>query len=92
VPGPSALPSVGARVAAFAAIVVGGFCGLLIGRSLVRLQCDGRCDLALGLGALAGGVLTAVGVAVVVVLVMRAMGDWRATGGTAAPSTPAPRR
>jgi hypothetical protein len=80
--GPSALPSTGARAIAFAAIIVGGLCGLLIGRALVRVQCDGDCDVAAGLGAFVGGVVAAAGVAVVAVLVLRAMGEWQARGGT----------
>lgn len=62
---------------AFVAILVGGFAGGLIGYTLVKLQCDGNCDVALGVGALAGSVLTAAGMAVVAVLVLRALGEWR---------------
>lgn len=78
IPGPSALPSVGARVVAFGAIVVGGLCGLLIGRALVEVQCSGSCATPAGVGSLAGAVVAAGGVAVVAVLVLRAMGEWRA--------------
>ena len=73
----SALPSPGARALAFVAILVGGFAGGLIGYTLVRLQCDGNCDVGLGLGALFGAVLTAGGMSVVAVLVLRALGEWR---------------
>jgi membrane protein DedA with SNARE-associated domain len=38
-------------------------------------------EMATGLGAAVGGVLAAGGVAVVAVLVLRAMGEWRARGG-----------
>ncbi len=79
--GPTALPPVKARAIAFAAIVVAGICGLLIGASLVRIQCDGSCSTPIGAGALAGGVLGAGGVAVVAVLVLRAMGEWQAGSG-----------
>ena len=79
--GPTALPPVKARVVAFIAIVVGGICGLLIGAALVRLQCDGSCSTPTGLGALVGAVLGAAGVAVVAVLVLRAMGEWRSGPG-----------
>ncbi|HEV2759455.1 MAG TPA: hypothetical protein VGV86_07810 [Acidimicrobiales bacterium] len=79
--GPTALPPVKARVVAFVTIVVGGMCGLLIGAALVRLQCDGACSTPTGLGALVGAVLGAGGVAVVAVLVLRAMGEWRADRG-----------
>ena len=81
--GPTALPSSGARAVAFVAIIVGGLCGLLIGRALVLVQCHGNCDVPAGLGGLAGAVVAAAGVAVVVVLVLRAMGEWRAGGRSA---------
>ncbi|MGH9278844.1 MAG: hypothetical protein ACRD12_12170 [Acidimicrobiales bacterium] len=80
--GPSALPPAGARAIAFAAILVGGLCGLLIGRALVQVQCTGDCDVAAGFGALVGGVVAAGGVAIVAVLVLRAMGEWQARGGS----------
>lgn len=68
---------------AFAAILVAGLCGLLIGSSLVRLLCRGNCAVPTGLGGLVGAVLGAGGVAVVSVLVLRAMGEWqsRSPGG-----------
>src|SRR5690606_21015969 len=71
------LPSTGARVLAFVSILVGGLCGGLIGWSLVDLQCDGDCGVAAGLAGLAGAVISAVGVAVVATLALRAMGEWR---------------
>ena len=80
--GPSALPSVTARLVAFAAILVAGICGLLIGRALVDIQCEGDCGVAQGVAGGVAGVLAAGGVAVVAVLVLRAMGEWRARGGT----------
>lgn len=73
----SALPSPAARVAAFVAILLGGFAGGLIGYTLVELQCSGNCDVALGLGALTGAVVAALGMSVVAVLVLRAVGEWR---------------
>jgi hypothetical protein len=79
--GPTALPSVRARVVAFATIVVAGLAGLAIGRALVRIQCRGSCATATALGGLAGAVLCASGVAVVAVLALRAMGEWRARRG-----------
>lgn len=72
----SALPSRRARALAFAAIVVAGGCGALIGSSFVALQCD-DCSAATGLAAVVGGLVAAAGVAVVAVLVLRAMGEWR---------------
>ena len=73
----SALPSVRARVLAFAAIVVGGGAGGLIGWSFVHLSCEGDCTTPATFGAVGGAVLAAVGVAVVAVLTLRAMGEWR---------------
>lgn len=73
----SALPSVGVRVAAFAAICLSGLAGALIGYSLVSLQCDGDCAVPEGIGILVGGLIAAGGMAVVAVLVMRALGEWR---------------
>lgn len=63
---------------AFAAIVVAGVCGGLIGYAVTDLQCEGDCSTATtGLGGLVGAVIAAAGVAVVAVLVLRAMGEWR---------------
>src|SRR3954469_25160952 len=73
---PSALPSTSARLLAFAAILVAGTCGALIGFALVRVQCHGDCATPKGLGALVGGAVAAGGVAVVSVLTLRAMGEW----------------
>jgi hypothetical protein len=73
----SALPSVGVRVAAFLSILVAGLAGGFIGYSLVELQCEGSCGLPIGLGLFVGAVVAAVGMAIVAVLVMRALGEWR---------------
>ena len=73
----SALPSPFARGVAFAAIVVAGVCGALIGWSFVDLQCTGDCSTPSGIGAIVGGVMAAAGVAVVAVLTLRAMGEWK---------------
>ena len=73
----SALPSPLARGVAFAAILVAGVCGALIGWSFVDLQCEGDCTTPGGIGAVVGGVSAAIGVAVVAVLTLRAMGEWK---------------
>ena len=73
----SALPSPAARVAAFVAIILGGLAGGLIGYSLVRVQCDGECAVERGLGALTGAGLAAIGMSVVAILVLRAVGEWK---------------
>jgi len=73
----SALPSVGLRIAAFVAVLSSGLAGGLIGYSLIALQCDGNCALPKGIGLLTGSLVAAAGMAVVAVLVMRAVGEWR---------------
>jgi hypothetical protein len=73
----SALPSARARALAFLAIVVAGAAGALIGWSFVELQCHGACTGPAGIGAVVGGGAAAGGVAVVAVLTLRAMGEWR---------------
>jgi hypothetical protein len=52
-------------------------CGALIGYSFVSLQCHGSCATPNGVGALIGGAMAAGGVAVVAVLTLRAMGEWK---------------
>ena len=74
---PNALPSTGARVLAFLAILLAGVCGGIIGYAFVDLQCEGDCTVQRGLGALTGALIGAVGVAVVATLALRAMGEWR---------------
>ncbi|MGZ4784248.1 MAG: hypothetical protein ACXV5S_01125 [Acidimicrobiales bacterium] len=76
-PAPTALPSVTARVLGFAAIVVSGAVGAFIGWGFTDLQCRGDCATPDAIGALVGALLGAGGVAVVVVLALRAMGEWR---------------
>ena len=73
----SALPPVVARVLAFVAILVGGLCGAIIGAAVVDVQCAGDCTTQASLGGLVGAVIGALGVAVVAVLALRAMGEWR---------------
>lgn len=73
----SALPSPAARAAAFAAIILGGLAGGLIGYSLVRVQCDGECGVERGVGAFSGAILAGIGMSVVAVLVLRAVGEWK---------------
>jgi hypothetical protein len=56
---------------------VAGLSGALIGWSFVDLQCTGNCSTPGGIGAIVGGTIGAVGVAVVAVLTLRAMGEWK---------------
>ena len=74
---PTSLPSTGARVLAFVAILVGGASGGLVGYGFADLQCSGDCGVITGLAGLVGAVVGAVGVGVVAVLALRAMGEWR---------------
>ncbi len=74
---PTSLPSTGARLLAFVAILVGGLCGGLIGFGFTDLQCTGDCTVLSGSMGLLGAVLGAGGVGVVAVLALRAMGEWR---------------
>ncbi|MCP3913891.1 MAG: hypothetical protein GY745_04970 [Actinomycetia bacterium] len=72
------LPPVGARVLAVASILVAGLCGGLIGYAFTDLQVDGD-NIWPALGGLAGALTAAGGVAIVAVLVLRAMGEWHVT-------------
>jgi hypothetical protein len=63
---------------AFLAIIVGGLAGGLIGFGFVDLQCTGDCTTAAAIGAAIGAVVAAAGTAIVAVLGLRAMGEWRA--------------
>lgn len=76
------------RALAIASIVVAGVCGALIGFAFTDLQCDGDCDLLIGVSTLIGAVVAAGGVAIVAVLTLRAMDEWetgRRDDGTAGP-------
>ncbi len=94
----SALPSPAARIAAFTAIIVGGFAGGLIGYTLAKLQCEGECGVPLGIGLFIGSVVAAGGMSIVAVLVLRAVGEWReierreADRGTSGRASPSRRR
>ena len=79
----SAIPSVGARVVAFVAIVVSGLLGALIGAGFAGVGCEGDCTVLKGVGALIGAGSGAGGIAVVAVLALRAMAEWRAGPGHA---------
>jgi len=93
---PTALPSVTARALGFAAIVVSGAVGAFIGWGFTDLQCQGDCATPDAIGALVGALIGAGGVAVVVVLALRAMGEWRTIQrrptGPERPATPQSKR
>jgi hypothetical protein len=66
-----------ARILAFVSILVGGVAGALIGYALVDIQAENASDVALGIGLLVGAIVTAGGTAIVAILVLRAIGEWR---------------
>jgi hypothetical protein len=68
---------VAARVLAFIAILVGGACGGVIGAAVVDVQCQGDCTNSAAIGGVVGAITGAAGVAVLAVLALRAMGEWR---------------
>jgi zinc transporter ZupT len=69
------LPSRGAYLLAFAATVIAGVLGGIIGYGIVDVTSDS--GVAIFLGALVGALLGAIGVGVVAVLVLRAMAEWQ---------------
>jgi hypothetical protein len=70
----------GALVGAFVAVVVSGLSGAAIGYGLVDIGCTGDCGTLAGLGGVFGGLLAAAGVAIVAVLLLRSMAEWKAGG------------
>jgi hypothetical protein len=66
---------------AFLAVVVGGLSGAAIGYGLIAIDCEEDCGTAQGVAGLIGGLVGAAGVAVVAVLVLRALAEWRLGGG-----------
>ena len=75
---------------AFAAILVAGAAGGFIGYAFMDLQTTGDKTLATGIGALVGALLAAGGTAVVVVLTLRAMGEWRTIQANRPPTDTTP--
>ena len=75
----SALPSRGARALAFLAILVAGAAGGSIGWAVTDITCqpEGCAAVSGGVGLLSAA-LAAGGVGIIVVLVLRAMGEWSA--------------
>jgi len=72
----AAAPSKPARGLAFLSIVIGGLCGGLIGFAFTDLQCTDGCTGWAGFGAVVGALAGSIGVAIVAVLVLRAMDEW----------------
>ena len=75
---PSAAPSLGARLLAFAAVLIGGGSGGLVGYSVTDLQCGSDCPTLAGAMGVLGATLASLGVGIVVVLTLRAMTEWHA--------------
>jgi hypothetical protein len=73
----SALPSRTARIVAFVSVLVAGMAGGAIGYALVEVQCTGECAVPTGIGMLVGALGFALGMSVVAVLGLRAVGEWR---------------
>jgi len=66
-----------ARAIAFGSVLVAGLAGALIGFTLVDLQCEGACDVPNAIGLVIGAGTGALGMGVVAVLVLRAVGEWK---------------
>jgi hypothetical protein len=84
----SALPSSVARILAFVSILAGGAIGAVIGYGVTKVSSTNASSSALGIGALLGALFIAGGIAVVAVLVLRAMGEWRALDRPLPPAVP----
>ena len=69
------LPSRTAFLLAFAAVVVAGLLGGIIGFGIADV--GSHSDTARVVGTFVGAVISATGVGVVAVLVLRAMSEWR---------------
>lgn len=73
----SALPPRMARVVAFVAILVAGALGGALGYAITDAFCADECTVGKGLGLFSGSVITASGIAIMAVISLRAMGEWR---------------
>ncbi len=73
----SAAPSPLARIVAVAAIVLASACGGIIGYAYTQLECDDDCTVLAGFVGVGTAIACALGVAVVVTLGLRAMGEWK---------------
>lgn len=71
------MPSPAAFLWSFAAVVVAGVFGGIIGYGLVDIGCTGDCTSQQLLGVLIGSTVAAGGVGIVAVLVLRAMAEWK---------------
>lgn len=69
------MPSKAARTVAFVSILLGGFCGGVIGYALAEIE--SYSTISAGVLVLVGAIGSAVGIAVVATLSLRAMTEWR---------------
>jgi hypothetical protein len=74
-------PSLLSRVLTVTAVFGAGALGGLIGWAVADLQCTGDCEVQTGLGGLIGAVMAALGTALICVLAVQAMAEWRAQEG-----------
>jgi hypothetical protein len=74
-------PSLLSRVLTVAAVFGAGALGGLIGWAVADLQCAGDCDVQTGIGTFVGAVLAALGTALICVLAVQAMAEWKAQEG-----------
>lgn len=74
---PPTMPSRTAFLLAFVSVVVAGLLGGVIGYGLADIGCTGTCATEHVVGTVLGALLGAGGVAIVAVLVLRAMAEWR---------------
>jgi len=72
---PPMLPSRGAFLLAFGAVVLAGVLGAIIGFGIADVS--SQSDLSHLIGAFVGAAIGAGGVGIVAVLVLRAMAEWR---------------
>lgn len=77
-PTETALPSVRARVTAFAAILLTGALGGAVGYWFVILQCTGSCSVPAGIGMMIGTLCGSLGAAVVTTFALRMLPEWSA--------------
>ena len=78
---PTTHPSTTARVLTVASVLLAGASGALIGWAVADLQCSGSCTVQTGIGGLIGATLAATGTAVICVLAIQAMAEWREQEG-----------
>ncbi|MFZ4515390.1 MAG: hypothetical protein ACOYN3_03690 [Acidimicrobiia bacterium] len=74
---PPTMPARNALLVAFAAIVIAGLFGALIGYGLADLSTASSSTLGNLIGALVGAIIGAGGVGIVAVLTLRAMAEWK---------------